>query len=149
MSNAGEFLTSKFLNAMSLEPGVQYEATVLGTYRHTFENGETKLMVVTDYLEKGISLNQTRLQAMINAFGVNDEVNWPGKKVVIYQGDTLYLGKPVKCVVIEPIVPERIAAEPKRTIGSTDVRSGRGAWNDNAPPVDRYDGPDDDDRIEY
>jgi hypothetical protein len=41
---------------------------------------------------------------------------------------------------------------PPEALPKPDIRSGKGAWNDNAPPVEGYDGPDDgpdDDAIEF
>jgi hypothetical protein len=137
MPNATDFLTSNFLNARSLDPKVRIEATIVAARPHKFENSETKLVIYTDYLAKGVVLNQSRLQAMIDAFGVNYETNWVGKKVIIFQDETFYQGKPTPCVAIEPIVADRIAAQSTRPA----LEQGRSSRPDVRRVLDLYEDP--------
>jgi hypothetical protein len=160
MPLASDFFKSNFVNAMSLEPGVRYEATIVSAGPHTFENGETALVIRTDYKGKGIALNKTRLEATIDGLGVNYD-NWAGKRIAFYQGDTFYQGKPAKCVVVEPVVNDRIAAQPQArpalgqqqrdardhlSLNHMDIRSGADTWADGSP-VQGYDGPGENDDV--
>jgi hypothetical protein len=103
-----DFLTSNLLNAAALEPNVKIEATIVFVRSREFEDGTTKAVIYTDYLGKGVVLNQTRLMALITAWGTNPD-NLVGKTVIISQGDTTYSGKKVPCIKIEPVVADRIA----------------------------------------
>jgi hypothetical protein len=121
------------------------------------------LVVFTDHQGKGVVLNQTRLKTMIAAFGPNFD-GWPGKQITIRQGSTVYSGKTVPAIVVEPVVPTQIAAvrrpaleasSPKPiqttrrpiTPGSVDIRSARQTRSDPPPtvplPDDCPDGPGD------
>jgi hypothetical protein len=111
MPSAADFFKSNWINAKSLEPGVRYEATVVGAAPHTFEDGNTELTIRLDYLGKGIVLNKARNEAMIAAFGINYD-NWVGKKIAFWQGDTFFQGRPEKCVALEGIVNDRIETKP-------------------------------------
>jgi hypothetical protein len=64
------------------------------------------------------------LKTIIAAFGPNFD-NWPGKKIVIRRGSTVYSGKPTPAIVVEPVVATRIAAEPRQ--GRITVESGKSA----------------------
>ena len=100
---------------------------------------------------------------MIAAFGPNFD-GWAGKQIIISQGSTVYSGKTVPAIVVEPVVPTLIAAvrrpaleasSPKPiqttrgpiTPGSVDIRSGRHTRSDPPPtvppPDDCPDGPGD------
>ncbi len=134
-----DFLTSNLLNAAALEPNVKIEATIVSVRPREFEDGTTKAVIYTDYLGKGIVLNQTRLTALIAAFGTNAD-NLIGKAIIISQGDTTYSGKKVPCVAIEPVVAERIAAH-----GATVTAIGNQPPKPSvAPPLEHDGGPDDD-----
>jgi hypothetical protein len=111
-----------------------------------------------------VVLNQTRLKELIGAFGPNSE-NWIGRSIILSRVQAMYAGKPLPAVKIEPIVAPRIGvtpqgsahslpSQPKQTTrGSSDIRSGPGAWDSppsSAPPPTTYDGPADvDDDIPF
>jgi hypothetical protein len=151
MPLASDFFKSNWINAASLEAGVCYEAIIVSVGPHTFETGETELTIRLDWKGKAIVLNKTRLEALIEAFGVNYD-NWPGQKIAFWLGDTFWQGKPAKCVTIEGIVLDRLEAKPQQRPalgaqrqvidgesrrGSTEIpSSSRGAspWNDSEPP---------------
>ena len=137
--NATNFLTSNLLNADGLESGVRIEAIVVSVRPREFEDGETKLVVYTDYEARGIVCNQTRLKALIAAYGPNPD-NWIGKTIVISRGSTLFAGREVPAVKIEPIGAVRIAGSARPAISDTGDRRGPPS----APPVDVCDGPDND-----
>jgi hypothetical protein len=157
MALATDFLSSNWINADFLNGGLIIEATIVSAGPHTFEqSGDVALTIRLDYEGKGLVLNQTRLKAMIAAFGPNTD-NWVGKQIRLSQGDTVYGGQPDKCVVLEPILPNRIPAKPaaaplaKPTVVARD---GKAAANERrAPAPAAYDGPDDgsdiDDDIPY
>jgi hypothetical protein len=150
---ATDYLKSNWLNAEDLNNGLRVMATIVSAGPHTFlESGDTELTIRTDYIGKGIVLNLTRKRVLIAAFGVETD-NWIGKQIVAYQGDTLFQGKPTKCVVIEAIVAERIASHPA---AKPALEPGKVTINDKsvekpyAPPHQTYDGPDDlDDSIPW
>jgi hypothetical protein len=157
MANATDYLNSNYYRAEELEPGVLIETTIVSTRGVEFDDG-AKLAVYTDNGGKGFVCNQTRLKALIGAFGANLD-NWRDKPIVVSRGETLYAGKAVPCIVIEPVVATRIGAEKRPVIegpqrqprGSTDIRSGKGAWDgpkrgwDGAPePDSAQSGPNDD-----
>jgi hypothetical protein len=75
MPLATSFFKSNFVNAKSLEPGVIYRARIVSVGPHTFENGETALVIRLDYLGKAIALNKTRVEAMIDGLGVASQLN--------------------------------------------------------------------------
>ena len=70
MPSAADFFKSNWINAKSLEPGVRYEATIVGAAPHTFEDGNTELTIRLDYLGKGASSStRARNEALIAASG--------------------------------------------------------------------------------
>lgn len=129
--NATDYLNSNFLSGDTLEPNVIIEAAIVSARSHQFEEEEKeKLVIYLDYEGKGVVLNQTRTKALIRAYGINTD-NWIGKPIKVFRGETMYAGKTVPCVVIEPIVATQIAASPPRPAlerGKTTITSGKGAW---------------------
>jgi hypothetical protein len=132
---ATDYLTSNLLNADGLESGVSIEATIVSARPREFEDGETKLIVYTDYLGKGIVLNQTRLKALIAAYWPNPD-NWTGKTIIIKRGTTMYAGKETGCVVIEPVVADRIAAQQQQRPVVTSGRVELPPSPPSPPPID-------------
>jgi hypothetical protein len=115
------YITSNFITGDSLEEDVRIEATIVGVREHDF-GGDVKPTVDLDDGRR-IPLNQTRLKALIGGFGPNP-ANWIGKTIILSRGTTTYAGKPEACVVVEPVVPTRIAAGPKPAIAAQPVRKG-------------------------
>jgi hypothetical protein len=141
MGNLTDFLTSNLINAAGLDPNVKIEAAIVSVRPREFEDGTTKPVIYTDHLGQGLVLNQTRLKAGIAAWGPNPD-NWIGKIIIISQGMTTYAGKETPCVVMEPVVANRLKAGAPRVA----ITSGRAASIkavENAPPRDCYDGPSD------
>lgn len=129
------YVTANFISGDSLEPNVRIEANIAGVREHDFGD---EVKPVVD-LEDGrrIPLNQDRLKALIRGFGPNPN-NWVGGTIIVSRGMTTYAGKPVPCVVVEPVVATRIAAEPRQ--GRITVQSGKGAPSEiNPPPVESID----------
>jgi hypothetical protein len=146
MPLATAFFKSNFVTAKSLEPGVIYRGRIVSVGPHTFENGETALVIRLDYLGKAIAMNRTRLEAMIEGLGVDYDA-WVGHEITFSQGNTFYQGKPEKCVAVKPVVATRIESKlqarpalgpstgsgPQRNV--IDIRSGAGGWDDGEPPA--------------
>jgi hypothetical protein len=108
MNNMTKYLNSNLFNAAGIEPGVRIEATIVSIRDREFDGGETKPVIYTDYLGKGLVLNQTRLKTGIAAWGPNPD-NWIDKSIVISRGKTVFKGEETDCVVMEPVVANRIA----------------------------------------
>ena len=145
------YITSNFITGEGLEENVRIEATIVGVREHDFE-GDVKPTVDLDDGRR-IQLNQERLKALIGGFGPNP-ANWIGRPIVVSRGTTTYGGKRVACVVVKPVVPTRIGADPKPAIAAQPVRKGSTTIEsslsapvesppEQAPPPDCYDGPDD------
>ena len=137
MPSATDFLNSNYFRAEDLDPSVLIETTIVSVRPRDFDDGSHKLVVYTDHQGQGVVLNQTRLKTIIAAFGPNFD-NWPGKKIIICQGPTVYSGKPAQAIVVEPVVPTRIAAEPRQ--GRITIESGQRAPAEplsevNPPPI--------------
>jgi hypothetical protein len=109
MKDMTEHLTSNLFNAVGIAPDVRIETKIVSIRERDFEDGTTKPVVYTDYLGKGIVLNQTRLKAGIAAWGPNPD-NWIGKSIIISRGPTIFKGEPTWAVVMEPVVADKIAA---------------------------------------
>ena len=109
------YITSNFITGESLEENVRIEATIVGVREHDFE-GDVKPTVDLDDGRR-IQLNQERLKALIGGFGPNP-ANWIGRPIVVSRGTTTYGGKRVACVVVKPVVPTRIGADPKPAIAA-------------------------------
>jgi hypothetical protein len=139
MTNATDFLNSNFFKGEGIEPNVRIETTIASWRSREFDDG-IKLVVYTDYQAKGVVFNQTKLTTMIDAYGPNLD-NWIGKPIVISRGVTQYAGKDVACVVVEPVVAARIAAEPRRP--RPVITSGKPPTPPEPPPVREYNGPSD------
>jgi hypothetical protein len=142
--NATDYLTSNYFKGVALEPDVIIETKIVSVRDREFDDGP-KVIVYTDYQGKGLVLNQTKLQTLISAYGLNYD-NWIGKTILIKRGTTMYGADKVACVEIEAVVAERIGADKRPALegsrrGSTDIRSGKGAWNDAPSPDDAPDGP--------
>jgi hypothetical protein len=144
MPLATDFFKAKFINAESLQPNVRYEATILSAGPHQFENGEVKLVIGLDYRGRVIALNWTRADALMDGFGM-DYDGWVGRRIAFFRGMTTFQNTPKACVVVEPILAPQVTAEQRPALfkPKPDIRSGRGAWDDPAPPAE-YDGPNDD-----
>ena len=130
--NMTDYLTSNYINAESIASDVRIEATIASVRSREFEEkGEVKVKPVV-YLDtgEGVVLNQTRLRRLVAAYGPNSD-NWIGKTIVISRGSTLYEGKTVPAVHIDPIVAPRVAAEPRPRL--VTVESGKGAPAEKAP----------------
>jgi hypothetical protein len=148
------YLSSTYITAEKLEPGVRYEHTIIGVSDFTFPGDEKPTAILHLQTGEQLTLNQTRLRAIAAGFGWNDE-NWVGQMIIVYLGKAPFQGKIVDAAAVEPVVPDRIAAKPadKPAIenqprrGSIDIRSGRGAWDDVPPPPssEAGDGPGEDD----
>ena len=106
--NMNTFYTSNYYVAEEMEEGVLIEAIVEEVGPKDFdEQGEIVSKAVVRFdTGKAAVLNQTRLRAMIAGFGPHSE-NWIGRKIIISKGMTHYSGRPVPCVVLEPIVRPR------------------------------------------
>ncbi len=142
--NMTDFVNSNYIKAEDLAESVCIEAIIVSVQRREFEeSGETKPVV---HLEdgRGVVLNQTRLKAMIRAFGPNSD-NWIGKPIMINRGLTVYAGKDVPAVVIEPVVSPRIAVEPRQ--GRVTMESGKSASSEPSPVYDERNPPPIDDDI--
>jgi hypothetical protein len=120
------YITSNFINGDRLEDNVRVEATIVGVREHEFKGGDVKPTVDLDDGRR-ITLNQTRLKALIGGFGPHP-ANWIGKTIIVSKGKTVYAGKPETCVVVEPAIPARIAGAAKPAIAAQPAR-------DPAPPV--------------
>ena len=117
------------------------EATIVSVRARDFDDGSHKLVVYTDHQGQGVVLNQTRLKTMIAAFGPNFDNNWPGKKIVIRRGSTVFSGKTTPAILVEPVVPARIATKPRQepiTIESKSERT-EPLSEINPPPVEIID----------
>ena len=140
MPLATDFLNSNYFRAEDLDPNVLIESTIVDVRPREFDDG-TKLVAYTDHQGKGLVLNQGRLATVIAAFGV-DYTGWPGKQIIIRQGSTLYQGKPVPAIVVEPVAPTRIASKtrPERITIESGKRAPAGPMSEiNPPPVDAVD----------
>ena len=145
-----DFLTSNLINAVSLDPKVKVEATIVSVRSREFEEGAktvVKAVIYTDYEGKGVVLNQARLKALIAAWGTNPD-NLIGKTVIISRGMTKYQGRDVPCVDIEPVVADRLGtiARLARDADLNSVSGNVAPWDD-APSSDHDDpgaNPDDD-----
>jgi hypothetical protein len=145
MPLARDYFKMSFVNAEGLQPNVFYDATILSAGPHKFENGEVKLIIGVDWRGKFIVLNRTRGEILMDAFGEDFDL-WPGKKIRFFRGTTLYQGKTVGCVAVEPVVIEQLPPADERPAlikPKPDIRSGRGGWDDPPAPTE-YDGPNDD-----
>jgi hypothetical protein len=132
-SSMTSYITSNFITGESLEENVRIEATIVGVREHDFD-GDLKPTVDLDDGRR-IQLNQTRLKALIVGFGPNP-ANWIGRSIAVSKGTTTYGTKRVACVVVEPVVPTRIAADPKLAIVA-QVRKGLTTIESSlSPPVE-------------
>ena len=125
-----DFITSNYYNSTNVPDGVILEEIIINVVRKEFEeNGvaETKA-VVRLHSGKALVLNQTRLTALVGAYGPNPN-NWLGRTVLIKRGMTHYQGRPVACVDVQPIVPPRIEGEsaPASIAGPKSSPSGAAA----------------------
>ena len=89
--------------------------------------------------------------------------NWIEQTIIVSRGKTIFSGKEKACVVVEPVVPMRIAADQKPAIAAQPVRKGLGTIEgglsagsvsprEHAPPVQSeadYGGFDRDDDIPF
>jgi hypothetical protein len=121
-SSMTSYITSNFITGDSLEENVRIEATIVGVREHEFKSGDLKPTVDLDDGRR-IPLNQTRLKALIGGFGPNP-ANWIGKTIIVRRGSATFAGKSEASVVVEPVVPTRIAADPKPAIAAQPVRKG-------------------------
>jgi hypothetical protein len=146
------FTGSNFFRAEDLRPDTLIKTSIVSVALREFKDGE-KAVVYTDFQGKGVVLNVTRAQVLYAAYGLESE-NWIGKPIIVRLGEEKFEGKKVGAVAIEAMAPTRLGAErrPAPRIesegrrGSTDIRSGKGAWDDGAPPIDEMLGsPDPDD----
>jgi hypothetical protein len=105
------FLNANYIRAEDLQENVLLEKIICEVKSKDFdEDGEVVTKPVIAFEDGSqLVLNQTRLRVLLGAYGPNAN-NWLGKTITISRGKTPYAGKPVPCVVIEPILAARIAA---------------------------------------
>jgi len=155
--NMTDFVNSNYIKAEDLAANILIEAVIADVKRKEFEeNGQNVVKPVVTFEDgRQVTLNQTRLAALIRAYGHNSD-NWIGKTVVISRGQAQFKGKPVASVKIDPIVAPRIAASRSApplppplaapiSQGPNVTPSGGDGWSGqppSAPPPDHYDGPD-------
>jgi hypothetical protein len=111
---------SNYIKAVDLEPGVRYEATILGVSFVDFEQPDGTVqrrpVIQTDWLGKKLVLNPTRSKVFVRAFGPNGNT-WIGKMFVMFRDMTNFGTDRVPCIVVEPIVTNKIpSASPKKAI---------------------------------
>jgi hypothetical protein len=139
---ATDFLNSHFFRAEDMDSNLRIETAFVSLREREFTDGE-KLVGYTDYEGgKGVVFNQTRLKACIAAWGPNCD-NWIGKPLIIRRGETMYKGEPTSAVVVEPVVADRIATQPRAPISVTSGR--RMPPTPPEPPIDNGRGQLDDD----
>ena len=117
------YITSNFITGDSLGENVRIEATIVGVREHNFD-GDVRPTVDLDDGRR-IPLNQTRLKALIGGFGPNP-ANWIEQTIIVIPRQDDVRGKEKACVVVEPVVPMRIAADQKPAIAAQPVRKGLG-----------------------
>jgi hypothetical protein len=139
--NASDFFNNNLLNAAAIPVDVRIEAAIVSVRPRDFDDG-AKLVVYTDYRGKGLVLNQTRLGALVDAWGIVFE-DWVGKQIVISRGMTKYQNKDVPCIDVEPVVSERLAAPSVTQPPRPAVGGGRPvlkAVEPPSPPIDHGSG---------
>jgi len=101
MPNFNTAFPSRYLSASSLEQ--PYEATIV---KVGIENvappdskPENKLVARFDN-DQAIVLNKTRCEALAELTRTPDYAKWPGTKVKISKGVTMFAGKRVDCIVL-------------------------------------------------
>jgi hypothetical protein len=120
-----DYFNSNWFNAKDFDNGLVVEATIVSAGPHTFaQSGDTALTIRTDYMGKGVVLNKARNVALTTAYGPNTD-NWIGKQIRLFQGDTLYQGKPEKCVVVDPILQDRIASPAPAKPAAIEQKAGQ------------------------
>jgi hypothetical protein len=131
--NMKRYLTSNYITAAMLEPGVEYEHTIVEVYDYVFEGDTVPTAIVRFESGEQLSLNQTNLRTIGAGFGWND-ANWLGQKIIVYRDENVpYQGKLVPGVRVRvPPAPDRIGFEARRAIGSNvqPLRSGPARTSD-------------------
>jgi hypothetical protein len=118
MPSALKYVTNKLIKAEMLPTtghGIRCKITKVFDRDFTDNNGDTviKIVLETDYEGFCVVLNQTRLWAMITAFGENYDL-WVGESIILKQGSTNFGGKMVAAIVLIPVVRDKLAAEQHR-----------------------------------
>jgi hypothetical protein len=131
-SSMNAYITSNFITGESLEENVRIEATIVGVREHEFKGGDVKPTVDLDDGRR-ITLNQTRLKALIGRFGPNP-ANWIGKTIIARRGSATFAGKSEACVVVEPVIPTRITAKAKPAITAQPALIGKSVKGMGDPP---------------
>jgi hypothetical protein len=111
---ATDYLGSNYFTGKDIPRGTLIRTTVVSVRPVEFDDG-VKLVAFTDYQGKGVVLNKGRGRMMVKAFGVNTDV-WVGQRIIVKRGQAQFSGEMVPAVEIEPIVVNRIAAEPHQAL---------------------------------
>jgi hypothetical protein len=100
---------SNYYNAENIPPNTLVEVTIVNVVRREFEEGGGVTVKGVLQFDNGreVVLNKTRWESMVNAFGINPN-NWVDKRIFVGRGQTMYSGKQVGCVMIDPITAPRL-----------------------------------------
>ena len=108
--NMGEHSGSNFWSAEKIGPNKKIQFDIAEAYLHDFDDGTRKPVLVGEDGSK-LVMNPTRTKVLMAAWGPNSD-NWLGRSAYISQGTTAYQGKPVPCIVVEPITHGQIENKP-------------------------------------
>jgi hypothetical protein len=112
-NNMSGYLTSNYIKGEDLDADLWIEAIICSVTERAFgEDGERDIKPLIRIEDgRGRVLNQTRLKALIAAYGPNAD-NWLNKQILIKRGMTHFQGKPTPCVDIQPVIPNRLEGGP-------------------------------------
>ena len=93
------------------------------------EEGKYDKLDLTFESEEKLSLNNTNLKTLQNAYGFETD-GWPGKEVKLVVGELTFANKPVESVLLTPITPPNKGKKSARNRNQEPV-------DDNIPFSDR------------
>jgi len=88
----------KSFNAKDLAGGPML-LTIKDVKEKTFDDDNTKNVVIFEEAKKQLILNVTNTNILCDEFG-DEDVDWIGKKIELFQGKTQFKGKLVNCVSV-------------------------------------------------
>lgn len=100
MLNVSEIYAGEYYNADSV-PREGVCLTIIGARAERMSQSDTREKIILSFRddEKELALNKTNSAVLAEAYG-DDAHTWIGQKVHLAIGRVLYMGKPVKGVVV-------------------------------------------------
>ncbi len=106
MVNINNVFPTKYLAVEDLNGG-ERTMTINRYDMETFDDGDTKLILYFNEIQKGLTVNKTNAKTLSGMYGPETD-DWIGKRLILFSIWTEYQGKPTQGIRVRP--PQQFAS---------------------------------------